>query len=255
MDESIHTVKIRRVPIPHPTTAHRVLHRCLELSNREDWCSSTIQFFDAGKGSPFSQWWKACAEAAFEQPEPYYLHVCSEDDVRTLPAEYMPETDLVVVLNLCEPKHLLVKALKELLSDPVRSPHSGRRGGSVKKEDLSVGFGFIPHRRNWRGCVTALNVLLERLKAPDVPDWKIGLKCGVGLIGVGAPTVDQKASLSSAVSRHLRVARALVRGVEQGIFPARLTDLKDQGISDAWARKAPLPRLAQMRLPPGELGG
>ena len=119
---SIESVNIGGMSIPYPTSAYKVLHRCLEMSNRKDWCPTTVEFFDEARGLSFSDWWKMCSKSAFEQLDPYILNVYSAEQIPRIADDYVPGFDMVVMFNSEQPKYVLVRAFKELLSDAERSP-------------------------------------------------------------------------------------------------------------------------------------
>jgi hypothetical protein len=206
------------MPDMQDVTLYRLWYECLARSDRSKWTGVVHDAFDGADGRPWIEWWEEC-RGLFEDDTPKYLlePIETQGDFDWWWNKWrIPEANdsFVVMVNLLNSKADLMAAFDRLLSER----HPWRPGRPPVEQR---GAEFEPMGRpNLRAIAKAIEVYDNRAAGPL---WKVGVICRVNFNQIpnnGDPDSDQRRVLAATVSRYLKRAKALLRGVERGVFPA-----------------------------------
>lgn len=201
---------------------YRLWHRTLQLSDRKRWSADVEAAFGHAHGLPFEQWWEVVKQEFVQLPREPVKKLATKDNARWYDEVWNDDElddTIVVMVNLLEPKDAILKAMGKLLD----LHHQGSRG-RPKYEDFAEKWP-LACRPNVPAITMALKVWerVQRNKRDERTEkhWEIAGALGINYKNSQAVDIDYDTQLvlSAQVSRYLRHARALIEGVERGVFP------------------------------------
>lgn len=200
---------------------YKVWWRALRASDRSRWTRAVEEAFGPAAHLPFDQWWEACkAVLVDDTPLLTVKELASDAGWREYWDEWRDDSgdSIALWVNLTAPKDQLMRAFGDLLDQR----HTGKRGRPQHRgtiADFSLA-GPV----NVQAANKALDVWETHRDEPALKLWEVGVRCAVNVNQIprtGDPDAAQRRVLTITVSRYLRRAEALIRGVEVGTFPAR----------------------------------
>lgn len=215
--------------MPQAAEPYQLWYDCLQLSDRKRWTKRVRQHFADLDGLAWEQWWEQCRLPLFNRTGPDDIAMLTVETIAS-PAEFdwywnqfrTDEHDSICLYAyLGSSKRDLLAAFGKLLDQH----HKGRRGrpkvegGTLAEFDLAGPVNVQPMKK-------ALQVWRARLADESATLWQIGKACEVNANQVpkrgdtAEEVSDKKRVLAVTVSRYLKRADQLIRGVERGVFPA-----------------------------------
>jgi hypothetical protein len=203
----------------------------LKLSDYHAWSGQVKSWFGTEDGLPwgddfmeFDEWW-GWRHWLFEEPD--YRHnghievlANAEGAANWFREGHDENESFVVGVDLHGTKKSLMDAFEKILDERYKTDE-GRPAYDSWAEYPMTTYPKLP------ALTMAISVkeCLERRKKEGKPDdyWRIGVECRVDpdeTMYIGEPTYLQKESLKKTVWKHLARSNDLIKGVEQGVFPA-----------------------------------
>jgi hypothetical protein len=203
---------------------HAGYKKTCENGGKGEYAKLYADFGNVHEGT-FREWWTKGDRGArlFSEP-PLTVTTLTPDDIAALPKGWNGGS-LVVVIPLSLPKRFIEKKLAKLLA----RHHKRKKGQRTYKESRAL-YSIATQFR-----VASLKKLLDLYDLhqlqPDLKEWELAQKLRLGTTlnkdeleggrGRANPTaVEKKQNLSVAVSKKLRDAKSIIKGVGRGVFPA-----------------------------------
>jgi hypothetical protein len=177
-------------------------------------------------GLSFKDWWTKDDRGArlFDEPRlPRGVMAMTCEDIETLPADWEPQSLLIVAI----PLNLRKRYIQQRLTSILAQRHKGQRGKTTPSQaryPIATKFRLS----SLKGILAVLDLQESQ---PDLTLWEIGQKLSLttkltqaelsaGRGREDGAAVDKKNVLAVAVSKKLASARKLIEGVGRGVFPA-----------------------------------
>lgn len=191
----------------------------MALSDRKRWSARVVQAFGAAHGLRWPAWWRVC-RPLFEDDDvpPFYMEVVETreqfDWWHDVWRDPTVDDSFVVMVNVLNTKEDLMAAFEKILRTKLRS-----KRGRPERQEWGAEFP-LRGTPNVQAIATALDVW-ESKRRSSKAYWEIAkdLKINRGRSD-GQPGSDDRRVLAAQCSRYYRQAERLIRGVEQGTFPA-----------------------------------
>jgi hypothetical protein len=197
-----------------------------ENGGKGEYAELYADFGNVHEGT-FREWWTKDDRGArlfAEPPLPLSVKALTPDKIAALPKGW-DSGSLLVMIPLSLPKRFIEKKLGKLLA----RHHKRKKGQKTYKESRA------PYPIGTTFRVASLKKLLDLYDLhqlqPDLKEWELAQKLRLGTTlnkdelegerGRANPTaVEKKKNLSVAVSKKLRDAKSIIKGVGRGKFPA-----------------------------------
>ncbi len=177
-------------------------------------------------GLSFKDWWTKEDRGArlFAEPRlPMGVMAMTSEDIKALPADWEPQSLLIVAI----PLNLRKRHIQQRLTSILAQRHKGERGKTTPSQaryPIATKFKLS----SLKGILEAYDL---RNSQPDLTLWEIGQKLGLttklkpdellAARGRGSGTaVNKKNVLAVAAAKKLKLAKRIIEGVGKGIFPA-----------------------------------
>jgi hypothetical protein len=215
--------------------AYELWYDSLQLSDRSRWSERVRDYFTDGDGLSWGQWWEKCRYLFVDDEtelltmwelkdssdfEHYWDTFKGENDVK-LDNGY--SDTVVLAVHLHATRTDLIAAFEKVLNER----HTGTRGRPAKTGTLAA--FHLRSYPNVEAVKKALEVWRYRHSHPQATLSDVGIACKVNRNMIPAnydpndttthPDSHAKRVLAATVSRYLKHATQLIRGVEQGTFP------------------------------------
>jgi hypothetical protein len=174
-------------------------------------------------GVTFKEWWTKDGRGArlfSEPPLPTSVIALDPQDVLGLAKGWKAGSVLVVAIPLNLRKRFILRKFNELLA----KHHTRRRGQRTFRESQAL--YPIAAQFNCHSLKKILDTYHMRQSQPDLTLWEIGDRLALGTkltreeLAGQSSSIRKKSVLAVAASKKLALARRIIDGVGQGVFPA-----------------------------------
>lgn len=209
---------------------YRLWHQALQRSNRKNWSEKVKSFLGSSDGLDFEQWWQEVGEYFQEltREERFAVKLIeSESELSDWWEDYGGDEDIELVsINLLNPTSVLEEEFGKL----IRKLRKNKPGRPVY-ESFAPDFPLCrPPRidliKTMLRCYDAHKENEPKPKGPKLSLYELGVATGVQVGYVVDPVRDdaraseeKRIKMAVTFSRMVKRAEALIKNVEQGVFP------------------------------------
>ena len=205
-----HEAEMKR--IDQITDMHELWYEWLKTTDEKDWSERVTDWF-GDCSIPYAEWRKDHEENFHDnKTERFFFHVIEDvDDYESWSDKSDPESELVVFINMHNPKRELVKAFRQLLKER----HPGKRGKPKIDQWAEFPLAMYPEPR----VIESLKKMLKvyRLKQTGLHLYEIGEL--LRFTEDRTEFSDKTHSMGALVGRYVTWYKTLQENVAKGIFP------------------------------------